>query len=165
MAKIFKPRRGKYSTMTGPKKTTILSVGEMFVEVPDTGIGTGHCRIKFGDGVTMYDKLPYALGDTSNDKITYSNNTSSSIDTALSGASSGKKLGDILAALKQAISLNKTSINSNATSISNLTTSVSNLNTSVTNINTTINRYMPSGANAIVLKNTASNTVGALWYQ
>ena len=38
MAKIFKPRRGKKSTMAGTKKTTVLSAGEMFIEVPDTGV-------------------------------------------------------------------------------------------------------------------------------
>lgn len=165
MAKIFKPRRGRFSTMNGAKKSTILSLGELFLEAPDTGLGTGHHKFKVGDGVTTYDKLPYALGDTSKETIEFSNNTSSTADAALNGVTSGKTLGDILAALKQASNINKTTIASQGTSISNLNTSLSNLNTAVSNLTTTVNTYMPAGSNAIVLKNVASNTVGALWYQ
>lgn len=165
MAKIFKPRRGRYSTMNGAKKSTILSLGELFLEAPDTGLGTGHHKIKIGDGVTQYDKLPYALGDTSNDKITFSNNTSGTADAALGGASSGKTLAEILAALKQACTVNKNTISSHGTSISNLNTSLSNLNSSLTNLTNRVNVISPAGSNAIILKNQSSNIVGALWYQ
>lgn len=111
MAKIYlKPRRGKKSTMSGNKANLVLRSGEMFVETPDTGAGTGASKIKFGDGSTPYSSLPYALGDTSNDIITYTNDSSTSISTSISNAVSGKTLGKILAALKQGISLINTQL-------------------------------------------------------
>lgn len=110
MAKIFKPRRGKKSTMAGTKKTTVLSAGEMFIEVPDTGAGTGHSKMKIGDGSTQYSSLPYAMGDTENDKIAFSNDTSGNITTALNKVTSGAALKTMIAALKQAVSLANTSI-------------------------------------------------------
>lgn len=110
VSKIFKPRRGKKSTMTGTKASTILAAGELFVEVPDTGVGTGAGKLKMGDGATPYSSLPYLMGDTSNDKIEFSNNTATTVDNALNNVTSGSKLGVIIAALKQAISLNGKSI-------------------------------------------------------
>ena len=110
MAKIFKPRRGKKSTMAGTKKATVLSAGEMFIEVPDTGAGTGHSKMKIGDGSTQYSSLPYAMGDTENDKIAFSNDTSGNITTALNKVTSGAALKTMIAALKQAVSLANTSI-------------------------------------------------------
>lgn len=110
VSKIFKPRRGKKSTMAGTKKTTVLSNGEMFIEVPDTGSGTGHCRMKIGDGSTQYSSLPYAMGDTENDTIAFSSNTSTTVATALNSVTSGGKLKNLIAGLKQAVSLCSSSI-------------------------------------------------------
>ena len=42
----------------------ILLEGEMGIEVPDDGIGTGRCKIKIGDGLTPWNHLSYAI-DTS----------------------------------------------------------------------------------------------------
>jgi hypothetical protein len=109
-SKIFKPRRGKVSTMAGTKATTVLAAGEMFVEVPDTGVGTGRCKMKIGDGSTAYSSLPTAMGDTTNELITYESNTATTVATALNSAASGSSLGNIIAALKQAISLHDTQI-------------------------------------------------------
>lgn len=39
----------------------ILAEGEMGIEVPPTGVGTGTVKIKFGDGVTAWQDLPYGL--------------------------------------------------------------------------------------------------------
>ena len=39
----------------------VLAEGEMGVEVPPTGVGTGTVQIKFGDGVTPWKDLPYGL--------------------------------------------------------------------------------------------------------
>ena len=83
VSKIFKPRRGTKSIMAGTKKSTVLASGEMFVEVPDAGVGKGASKIKIGDGTTAYSSLPYALGDTSNDQITFSSNTSTTVAAAL----------------------------------------------------------------------------------
>jgi len=110
--KIFKPRRGKKSTMAGTKANTVLAAGELFLETPDTGVGKGASKIKIGDGSTKYSSLPYALGDTTNDVITYSSNSSTSVATALNNVASGKKLGVMIAGLKQAVSLLNTSVTS-----------------------------------------------------
>lgn len=39
----------------------ILAEGEMGVEVPPTGVGTGTVQVKFGDGVTPWKDLPYGI--------------------------------------------------------------------------------------------------------
>lgn len=43
----------------------ILAEREMAVEYPDSGIGTGLCRFKFGDGFKTYRELPYAFDGSS----------------------------------------------------------------------------------------------------
>lgn len=53
----LKPRRGKRSTMIA--KDVVLRNGEIFFEVPETGVGTGPGLIKMGDGTTTYENLPY----------------------------------------------------------------------------------------------------------
>lgn len=39
----------------------VLAEGEMGVEVPDSGVGTGLSKFKFGDGYTQWNDLPYAF--------------------------------------------------------------------------------------------------------
>ena len=39
----------------------VLAEGEMGIEVPDTGVGTGTIKVKIGDGVTRWKDLPYAI--------------------------------------------------------------------------------------------------------
>lgn len=39
----------------------ILMDGELGIEVPDTGVGTGLCKFKIGDGNTSWTDLPYAF--------------------------------------------------------------------------------------------------------
>lgn len=53
------PRRGTSAlwTMYNP----ILADGEMGIEYPDTGIGTGPVKIKFGDGITPWNDLEYGI--------------------------------------------------------------------------------------------------------
>ena len=60
MALVFRPRRGMKSTMAGDKASLVLESGELFLEYPDTGVGTGASRFKIGDGTTEYSDLPYA---------------------------------------------------------------------------------------------------------
>ena len=100
---IFLPRRGKKSTMNGTKKTQVLAKGELFIEAPDTGVGTGHARAKVGDGATQYGSLPYAWGETENDKIAFTSNTSTTVAAALNSVVSGNTLATLIAGLKQAI--------------------------------------------------------------
>ena len=57
MASYLRPRRGKKSTATS--QAIVLKRGEVFFEVPDTGVGTGAGKIKMGDGTTTYANLPY----------------------------------------------------------------------------------------------------------
>lgn len=62
MASYLRPRRGKKATavaqLTG---ASCLKRGEVFFEVPNTGVGSGKGAIKMGDGSTDYANLPYFL--------------------------------------------------------------------------------------------------------
>ena len=102
--KYFAPHRGKVSVMA-QKGTLVLKEGELFFEIPDTGVGTGHSKIKLGDGKTPYSSLPYTLGDTGNDTISFIEDTSVSVDTAVGKVVSGAALKSDIAALKRAINL------------------------------------------------------------
>jgi hypothetical protein len=57
-AKI-RPRRGTKSEweVIDP----ILFEGEFGIEFPDSGVGTGLCKFKIGDGTTKWSELPYAF--------------------------------------------------------------------------------------------------------
>lgn len=57
MASFLKPRRGKKDTAVSDG--LLLKRGEIFFEVPDSGVGTGIGKIKMGDGTTTYGSLPY----------------------------------------------------------------------------------------------------------
>ncbi len=107
--KVLLPHRGSKSKMTtGAGKNIILQSGELFIEYPDTGVGTGTCKIKIGDGVTAYASLPYAISaDT--DNITFTPSTATTVQAALDVASSGQTLAVILGGLKRAIQLMNTS--------------------------------------------------------
>ena len=60
-AKI-RPRRGtKYEWSS---YDPVLSEGELAIEFPDTGIGSGLCKFKVGDGVTHWNQLKYAFDGT-----------------------------------------------------------------------------------------------------
>ena len=39
----------------------VLEEGEIVVECPDSGVGTGLSNFKIGDGTTPYSSLPYAF--------------------------------------------------------------------------------------------------------
>lgn len=55
----IRPRRGTASQWE--HFNTILTEGEIGIEFPETGIGTGEVKIKFGDGVTPWNDLPYGV--------------------------------------------------------------------------------------------------------
>ena len=60
-AKI-RPKRGtEYEWST---YNPVLSEGELAIQFPDTGIGTGLCKFKVGDGITAWNQLPYAFDGT-----------------------------------------------------------------------------------------------------
>lgn len=60
-AKI-RPRRG--TATQWETANPILAEGEIGIEVPNDGVGTGEVKIKFGDGVKPWTDLPYGV-DTS----------------------------------------------------------------------------------------------------
>lgn len=57
-AKI-RPRRGTADQWY--RDNPILFEGELVIEHPATGVGTGLCKFKIGDGLTPYRELPYAF--------------------------------------------------------------------------------------------------------
>lgn len=57
-AKI-RPRRGTASEWSSVNP--VLVEGEIGIEVPDSGVGTGTVKIKFGDGVNAWNDLPYGV--------------------------------------------------------------------------------------------------------
>lgn len=46
-----------------------LMEGELGIEYPDTGIGTGLCKFKLGDGFKKWSELPYAFNASSAEAI------------------------------------------------------------------------------------------------
>lgn len=62
LAKI-RPRRGTKTEweLANP----VLLEGELGIESPDTGIGSGLCKFKLGDGQKKWKELPYAFDATS----------------------------------------------------------------------------------------------------
>lgn len=55
----LRPRRG--SLYEWESTDPVLAEGELVIEVPDSGVGTGLCRFKIGDGYKKYSELPYAF--------------------------------------------------------------------------------------------------------
>lgn len=58
--RIIRPRRGVKS-LWNTYGDRVYKLGEMLVESPESGVGTGVVNIKFGDGVTPYNNLPYGI--------------------------------------------------------------------------------------------------------
>lgn len=83
MASYLRPRRGKKATAVSQLTASApLKRGEIFFEVPDTGVGTGTGKIKMGDGTTAYDALPYFMVqptvDYTNAVVAWTNTTAAS---------------------------------------------------------------------------------------
>lgn len=56
---VIKPRRATVNEWVNAN--TILANGEIAVEVPADGVGSGISKFKIGDGVTAWNDLPYAV--------------------------------------------------------------------------------------------------------
>ena len=85
MASYLRPRRGKKATATSQLTASApLKRGEIFFEVPDTGVGTGTGKIKMGDGTTAYASLPYFMEqptvDYTNAVVAWTNTTAADSD-------------------------------------------------------------------------------------
>lgn len=94
-AKI-RPRRGTATQWA--TANPVLMEGEQGIEVPDSGIGTGIVKMKFGDGVTAWNDLPYGVLSTD----TVDNLLSEATDLPLS-ANQGRLLGESIDKLNKAI--------------------------------------------------------------
>lgn len=121
--KILLPRRAKYSVMkSDSKKTIVLEKGELFVETSDDGIGKGHAMIKIGDGSSTYENLDYAIGDTSNDVIDFSENTSDTdINVIIDKIIPLSKLCNLIKNIKKAIIILKDNDDNINTKLNDLT--------------------------------------------
>ena len=62
----------------------VLAEGELAIEVPDSGVGTGLSKFKIGDGYTQWNDLPYAF-DANSAQAIYGGNVSVSRDICLRG--------------------------------------------------------------------------------
>lgn len=112
MAKIFKPRRAlRSSVKSGSKRTLVLASGELML-VGKSAIGeSSRADLYLGDGVSQMQNLsPAMYGDTSEEDITITDDTSTTASAALGNVTTGKTLGAILGSLKKAISLNAAAI-------------------------------------------------------
>lgn len=47
----------------------VLMEGELGIEFPDSGIGTGLCKFKLGDGFKKWSELPYAFDASAADAV------------------------------------------------------------------------------------------------
>lgn len=118
-SKILLPRRGRRSTML--VKNPVLRKGELFLEVPETGVGKGETKVLVGDGVTSYDSLPYAINvddaqtDVNNAEIEFEQSASSDRATLLDEMVSGTKLPTLTGSVVKFLSV----INNAVTSLNN----------------------------------------------
>ena len=113
MSDTFKIRRGTENTMKTIKSNTVLADGEIFAEVPNTGVGTGKGRLVMGDGVTTYNNLPSFIENTdvSSAAVTITADNSTTSSAALNNVTSGNSTGALIGSLKQAITLTKSELN------------------------------------------------------
>ena len=127
MAIYLRPRRGKKSTAVS--QNIILKRGEIFLESPETGVGTGIGKIKVGDGSTAYSSLPYFIDTSalsiSDNTITFTESTETTNATLLNAIATGGALKTIIGSIKKMLR--------------NLDSSVTSINSSITSINTALN--------------------------
>lgn len=64
---VIRPKRGTFHEWS--TVNPVLYQGEIVVEHPDSGAGTGLCKFKIGDGTHKYLQLPYAFDGASASSI------------------------------------------------------------------------------------------------
>ena len=150
----FKPRRGATTIMnngTSDQSKIVLSAGEIFVEYPDGGVGTGLSKIKIGDGTTPYYQLPYAIDttDISGTEVRFTPDTSETAAAALAKVlAAGQELSVDVAALKKAAEL----INAAKQDV------ITGAATSIVSTDLTQNKALISDGSGKVAASTVSNT-------
>ena len=151
MSKVFKPRRGKASTLA--TKNPTLEAGEIIVEVPDTGVGTGTGKVKMGDGTTPYNSLPTLLGgELGSQTSDVSTDSSTTVSAALNNVVSGSAASSLFGSLKQAAALLNTKVNELNDDISSFQTGVTELYNEYVSKGVT-----PSGQTLAALKAAVTN--------
>lgn len=104
--KPFKPRRILKSKAAS--LNPVLEAGEFIVEVPDTGVGTGPCRMKMGDGTSTYDKLPYmdkeVAVDVAASTIAFTESETTENADLLSEIVTGKSVKNLFGSTKKLLS-------------------------------------------------------------
>ena len=63
MSEYYKIRPKSGTASQWATANTVLGVREIGFEVPTGGVGKGLVKMKMGDGVTPWNKLPYAIVD------------------------------------------------------------------------------------------------------
>lgn len=116
-----RPRRATLAEWTSVNPTLML--GEMAIITPDTGTGTGKVKVKFGDGVSSFNSLPYAYNEEEIDiDALISDFTESSTETdAVSGDTYGVIIGKFVKSIKT-FRTNISNIVGNIGTIANLLT-------------------------------------------
>ena len=146
MASYLRPRRGKKATAVS--QNVVLRRGEIFFEVPDTGVGTGNGKIKMGDGTTAYSSLPYffepTIVDVATSTIEFTEATETDNAVLLSAISSGAQLKTLIGNIKKLLS--------------NLNTSVTQLNNDFASFNLSKSKIV-SSALGIALGLTSNTTI------
>lgn len=99
---VYRPRRGTKATMIADN--VVLRNGEMFFEIPESGVGTDYCKVKIGDGTTPYEQLHYAIDpskcsveDLASEILVFDDTlTNEDIDVLLDKVKSKAKLAQII---------------------------------------------------------------------
>jgi len=163
MAIIFKPRRSDRSKVSsgGTKATLVLEQGELFFVKNDTSGSTGRYNIYMGDGSTQIQSLSPALfGDTSEEDITLTTDSSTTSAAALANITSGKTLGSLLGSIKTAITKLKSETSISFTSGTNQFGVTIGGNASTVTVTPSIaNNITGSGTNGSLAKFNGANTL------
>ena len=130
-AKI-RPRRGTASEWSSVNP--ILVEGEIGVEVPDSGVGTGKVKIKFGDGVKRWNDLPYGVtgegsGGLPDNLLTEDdiiNNATTDDPTKAVSASVAKSLKDNVDTVQDTVDAIQDTVDAVQDQVDSLTTDVIN---------------------------------------
>lgn len=155
MSNFLKPRRGKFETAKAQLKgNNALKSGEIFFEVPSTGVGTGQGKIKMGGAVdgslVDYEFLPYffnpddflSIAPGHETKFTKSNvGDNASMATVLSSLDSNISVNDGRSFIRRGLELLNTSLNDISSEI------------------TTINSTLDTGVGKSLAYNSASKQI------
>ena len=123
--KYLRPYRGKKAD--AESQAIKLKRGEIFIEYPDSGPGSGIGRMKMGDGTHVYRDLPYLFDQTDLTASFLKGFTPTTVtndNTLLSNIANNKDLGTITAATKKLIENRIANEGVNASSIATLWSTV-----------------------------------------